>query len=122
MLRLLWLLQEAHRVLKPGGWLWICEVRSRFTGQSDGGGSNTQPGSPPAGSHDGSGGGSSTKGGEWVKLAFTRALQKLGFKLAGSKVMNKMFVVFELRKGKAPAPPAAEVKWPALKASVYKKQ
>ncbi len=23
-------LEEAFRVLKPGGWLWIAEVRSRF--------------------------------------------------------------------------------------------
>lgn len=48
--------------------------------------------------------------------------QRLGFKLAGSKVMNKMFVMFELRKGNAPPAAADEVKWPALKASVYKKQ
>ena len=106
-------------MLKPGGWLWICEVRSRFTGQSAGDGT-TQNGSAAAGGHDGSGSG--TKGGEWVKLAFTRALQKLGFKVAGSRVLNKMFVVFELRKGKGPAGAQADVQWPELKASVYKKQ
>jgi Hypothetical methyltransferase len=49
-------------------------------------------------------------------------MQKLGFKLAGSRVMNKMFVVFELRKAKAPAAAEADIEWPALKASVYKKQ
>ena len=113
-------------MLKPGGWLWICEVRSRFTGQSGdgggGGGGGEQTGSQVSGGHGGSSGGTDTRGGEWVKLAFTRALQKLGFKLAGSKVLNKMFVVFELRKGKAPAAAEADVYWPALKASVYKKQ
>jgi ubiquinone/menaquinone biosynthesis C-methylase UbiE len=117
-------LQEAHRVLKPGGWLWICEVRSRFTGQSAGDSSSTQNGSAAAEGHisNGDGSGSGTKGGEWVKLAFTRALQKLGFKVASSRVLNKMFVVFELRKGKGPAAAQADVQWPELKASVYKKQ
>lgn len=111
-------------MLKPGGWLWICEVRSRFTGQSAGDSSSTQNGSAAAEGHIGSGdgSGSGTRGGEWVKLAFTRALQKLGFKVASSRVLNKMFVVFELRKGKAPAAAEGDVQWPDLKASVYKKQ
>lgn len=57
-------------MLKPGGWLWICEVRSRFAGKADGGSGGGSGQQPPSGN---SGGGGGT--GDWVKLAFTRALQ-----------------------------------------------
>lgn len=108
-------------MLKPGGWLWICEVRSRFAGQ--GASPKQHPSSGVSGedAKTGSRGGGS-EAGEWIMLAFTRCLKRLGFKVSGSRVMNKMFVVFELRKGKAPPAAIEDLAWPALKGSVYKKQ
>lgn len=104
-------LQEAHRLLKSKGWLWICEVRSRFAGQRD----PASPGEEPDAQN-----GSAVASTSWIMLAFTKALQRLGFRLVQRKVINKMFVVFELQKttpkGEGPA------EWPHLKGCVYRKR
>ncbi|WIA22070.1 hypothetical protein OEZ85_004414 [Tetradesmus obliquus] len=88
-------LVEAARVLKQNGWLWIAEVRSRFGGSS---GEDFKP--------------------------FLRCLQQLGFKLVQQDASNRMFVVFVLKKQQAAAGAAAAagLKWPLLKACVYKKR
>lgn len=71
-------LVEATRVLKPGGWLWIAEVRSRF---SEGQREDFRP--------------------------FLAALARLGYRHDRTDAANKMFVVFRLRKAGAAAGPGA---------------
>ena len=61
-------------MLKDRGWLWICEVRSRFAGQAEG------AATPAAGEK--------SAAGDWVMLAFTKCLQQLGFKLAQKKASS----------------------------------
>ena len=99
-------LVEARRVLKPGGWLWIAEVRSRFAAAGGGGG--------------GSGG-----GGDDFK-PFVKALKQLGFKLVSQDASNRMFVTMVLRKadgkGGDDAVDTGAIKWPPLRACVYKKR
>lgn len=99
-------LEEAHRVLKPGGLLWIAEVRSRFDG----------------------------KNGAASVSSFISALSKLGFKLKREPdERNTMFFTVELIKTWANKPNAkatkgggpkasASVAWPPLKACSYKKR
>ena len=96
-------LREAHRVLRPGGWLWIAEVRSRFA----------QQGTAPRG---GSGSASADEAG-----AFIAALEQLGFKLKRRDMSNKMFAVFELQKRKGDQG-AAQIDWPELKPCMYKRR
>lgn len=102
--------------MKKGGWLWIAEVRSRFAGTID---------AAEVGKDDGSGtGGDDEKPkmgkGEWVNLAFMEAMKQLGFKLASRDVSNRMFVIMQFRK--AGTAPASDIRWPELKACVYKKR
>jgi ribosomal RNA-processing protein 8 len=85
-------LREARRVLRPGGRLWIAEVRSRFA----------------AGAAEDFG-------------PFLEALRALGFALERQDAGNTMFVVWELRKRGAGAPRAA-LAWPALRACQYKRR
>jgi ribosomal RNA-processing protein 8 len=86
-------LVEAHRVLKPGGWLWIAEVRSRFAAE--------------AGREDFG--------------PFIEALRRLGFKLVKQDASNRMFVTMLLRK-KGEGGGGGGIKWPPLRACVYKKR
>jgi ribosomal RNA-processing protein 8 len=77
----------------------ILQVRSRFAA---GGGSSSEDFRP-----------------------FLAGLQQLGFKLVKQDASNRMFVVFVLKKQQAAAPGAAAgggIKWPPLKACVYKKR
>jgi hypothetical protein len=58
---------------------------------------------------------------------FLAALQQLGFKLASQDASNRMFVVWVLRKGKHSAGSGSSgggkgIRWPKLKACVYKKR
>ncbi|KAF8063845.1 ribosomal RNA-processing protein 8 [Scenedesmus sp. PABB004] len=87
-------LAEAARVLAPGGWLWIAEVRSRFVGA--GGGEDFAP--------------------------FLAALGALGFKLVKQDARNRMFVVWVLKKEKRGAAAAGPIAWPPLKACQYKRR
>ncbi|KAK9842691.1 hypothetical protein WJX74_000772 [Apatococcus lobatus] len=95
-------LREAHRVLRPGGTLWIAEVSSRFQ-QHLAQGSETSKHSSPA-------------------RLFVRALESSGFRLRSTDDSNKMFVAWELLKVERPVPFAKPDAWPALKACSYKKR
>lgn len=52
------------------------------------------------------------------------ALKALGFKLVQQDAANRMFVVWVLQKKAVGAKPgaAASIKWPALRACMYKKR
>lgn len=103
--------------MKKGGWLWIAEVRSRFAGTIDTAEGFKHPDSGGAGGDDEK---PKMGKGEWVNLAFMEAMKQLGFKLASRDVSNRMFVIMQFRKGtKAPA---EDIRWPELKACVYKKR
>lgn len=85
-------LREASRVLKPGGRLWVAEVRSRFV-----------------------------KDQEEKFDSFTSAVMGLGYELVKTDTENKMFVVFEFqRMGKSKG--TGEVEWPELKPCLYKRR
>ena len=76
-----------------GGVCWIAEVRSRFDG---------------------------SKGVATIE-SFIAAATELGFKLQGSvDERNKMFFVLRLVKSGAERP--RRVRWPALKACIYKRR
>ena len=104
-------------MLRKGGWLWIAEVRSRFAGMvgddtaADGGNHGRQQGSEAQQKVDKS---------SWVNLAFQQAMRQLGFKLVNRDAGNKMFVIMQFRKGGQT--PAESIRWPELKACVYKKR
>ena len=85
-------LAEALRVLKPKGWLWIAEVRSRFVPE----GADAEDFQP-----------------------FIAALAALGFALQKQDTANRMFVVWQLRKA---GDGAAEAGWPVLKPCLYKRR
>ena len=88
-------LVEARRVLKPGGWLWIAEVRSRFA--------------PPEGGAEDFG-------------PFVAALAQLGFKLVKQDASNRMFVTMLLKKQGGGGGGGGAIDWPPLRACVYKKR
>ncbi|PRW58393.1 Ribosomal RNA-processing 8 [Chlorella sorokiniana] len=100
-------LQEAARILKPGGWLWIAEVQSRFV----------------AGSGDGGGGGGS--GGNSVLPSFLAALGTLGFAVRCKDTANSHFIVLELQrqdKGGGGGGKQRQPAWPPLRPCQYKKR
>lgn len=113
-------LQEAARVMRKGGWLWIAEVRSRFAGTVDAtsGGGNKLPAADSVVGEDGEK--PKMAKAEWVNLAFQESMKQLGFKLASRDVANKMFVIMQFRKGNKEA--TTDISWPELKACVYKKR
>lgn len=85
-------LEEAHRVLSPGGSLLIAEVKSRFD--------------PHNGGAD--------------PRAFVGALKRLGFQMVRQDDSNKMFMWWEFQKGGERK--GGGVAWPALKACIYKRR
>ena len=88
-------LEEAHRVLRVGGALWIAEVRSRFDGRD---GAATIP-------------------------SFTAALKSLGFDpKRDPDERNVMFFTCEFIKSERAPPERGAVRWPRLKACTYKKR
>ena len=94
-------IEEAHRVLKPGGLLWIAEVRSRFDG----------------------------KNGTASVASFVAALAALGFKRKRDvDERNTMFFTAEfiktwVSKGKhSNTSTHRAVRWPPLKACTYKRR
>ncbi|XP_077226656.1 S-adenosyl-L-methionine-dependent methyltransferases superfamily protein isoform X2 [Tasmannia lanceolata] len=86
-------LQEAHRVLKPSGWLLIAEIRSRF--DRNNGGADPEK--------------------------FSNAVQRLGFASISKDFSNKMFVLFYFKK-KAETSREEDIEWPELKPCLYKRR
>ncbi|KAK9820076.1 hypothetical protein WJX72_005839 [[Myrmecia] bisecta] len=125
-------LVEAHRVLRPGGWLWIAEVRSRFgaaaTAPADSGkpvqrssSSSSRDATPRSGSSsENASQGSSAKEAQEAG-AFVAALERLGFKLKRRDMANKMFAVFELQKSRE-RKGQEQIQWPELKPCLYKRR
>ncbi|XP_010528216.1 PREDICTED: ribosomal RNA-processing protein 8 [Tarenaya hassleriana] len=88
-------IQEAHRVLRPSGWLLIAEVKSRF---------------------DPNNGGADPK-------AFVKAVCDLGFTSVSKDFSNKMFILFHFQKKEKPNSKRKEgMKWPELKPCLYKRR
>ena len=92
-------LEEAHRVLRVEGHLWIAEVRSRFAKDAEGqeGGDGQEDLQP-----------------------FLKALQQQGFKILQTDASNKMFITIEARKKQTQG--TGPRRWPKLKACQYKKR
>ncbi|KAL1812279.1 hypothetical protein DCAR_0624486 [Daucus carota subsp. sativus] len=84
---------EAQRVLKPGGWLLIAEVKSRFDPTNGGADPNN----------------------------FSKAICELGFYSVSKDFSNKMFILFYYKK-KEKLKSKKEIKWPSLKPCLYKRR
>ncbi|KAL4653325.1 hypothetical protein ACB092_01G294500 [Castanea dentata] len=87
-------LKEAHRVLKPCGWLLIAEVKSRF---------------------DPNTGGADPK-------KFSKAVCDLGFSSVLQDYSNKMFVLLYFKKKDKQKSEMQEIEWPELKPCLYKRR
>lgn len=86
-------IEEATRVLKANGWIWIAEVQSRFIDES----------------------------GRNVLKSFVKQLKVLGFDVKRQDTSNSHFVILELQKNEARSD-AVTLQWPALRACQYKKR
>ncbi|KAJ1696671.1 hypothetical protein LUZ63_005183 [Rhynchospora breviuscula] len=84
---------EANRVLKPGGWLLIAEVKSRF--DPNNGGADPEK--------------------------FSEAVKNLGFSLVSKDMNNKMFILFYFRN-KERSVIDRNISWPELKPCIYKRR
>ncbi|GLI65492.1 hypothetical protein VaNZ11_009028 [Volvox africanus] len=116
-------LEEAVRVLRPKGWLWIAEVRSRFArGAAD---MHTAGSDDDDGSH-----GEGKAAGDEDFQPFLSCLKSLGLRILSEDAGNKMFVVWVLRKGEVGKQQrngkrggsSGIIPWPELKACMYKKR
>ncbi|KAF2292267.1 hypothetical protein GH714_018316 [Hevea brasiliensis] len=87
-------LQEAHRVLKPNGWLLIAEVKSRFDPNTGGADPNK----------------------------FSKAVTDLGFASMLKDFSNKMFILLYFRKKEKQSSKRKEIEWPELKPCLYKRR
>ncbi|XP_054788440.1 ribosomal RNA-processing protein 8 isoform X2 [Prosopis cineraria] len=87
-------LEEAYRVLKPGGWLLIAEVRSRFD--------------PNTGGAD--------------PEKFSMAISELGFLKVKQDFSNKVFILFYFKKKDKQKSRRKEIEWPVLKPCLYKRR
>ncbi|CAN6487245.1 unnamed protein product [Victoria cruziana] len=86
-------LEEAHRVLKPSGWLLIAEVKSRFDSKNGGADPNI----------------------------FSKCVHKLGFNTVSKDFSNKMFVLIMFRKMET-STSRKNIQWPKLKPCLYKRR
>ncbi|KAK4282328.1 hypothetical protein QN277_013720 [Acacia crassicarpa] len=87
-------LEEAYRVLKPGGWLLIAEVKSRFD-------PNTGGAEPEN---------------------FSAAICELGFQSVKQDFSNKVFILFYFKKKDKQNSRRKEIEWPLLKPCLYKRR
>ncbi|KAH7577296.1 hypothetical protein JRO89_XS01G0232800 [Xanthoceras sorbifolium] len=87
-------LQEAHRVLKPSGWLLIAEVKSRFDPNTGGADPNK----------------------------FSKAVCDLGFASELKDFSNKMFILLHFKKKEKQNSKHKEIEWPELKPCLYKRR
>lgn len=87
-------LQEANRVLKPGGWLLIAEVKSRFDPNTGGADPNK----------------------------FINAVCELGFTPASKDFSNKMFILLYFKKKVKQSSKSQKIEWPELKPCMYKRR
>ncbi|KFK33100.1 hypothetical protein AALP_AA6G331200 [Arabis alpina] len=87
-------INEAYRVLRPSGWLLIAEVKSRF---------------------DPNNGGADPKD-------FVKAVCNLGFTSELKDVSNKMFILLHFQKKEQTNSNEKKIKWPELKACLYKRR
>ncbi|KAL1213152.1 Ribosomal RNA-processing protein 8 [Cardamine amara subsp. amara] len=87
-------IKEAHRVLRPSGWLLIAEVKSRF---------------------DPNNGGADPKD-------FVKAVCDLGFTSALKDFSNKMFILLHFKKKEQLNSNQKKIEWPELKACLYKRR
>ncbi|XP_014522880.1 ribosomal RNA-processing protein 8-like isoform X2 [Vigna radiata var. radiata] len=87
-------IEESNRVLKPGGWLLIAEVKSRFD--------------PNTGGAD--------------PEKFSNAISELGFKSVKKDFSNKMFILFYFTKKEKQISKRKEIEWPTLKPCLYKRR
>ncbi|KAK1567266.1 hypothetical protein Q3G72_010075 [Acer saccharum] len=85
-------LHEAHRVLKPSGWLLIAEVNSRFDPNTGGADPNK----------------------------FSKAVCDLGFASESNDFSNKMFILLYFKKKEKQNSKHKEIEWPELKPCSYK--
>ena len=93
-------LQEACRILRIGGFLWIAEVRSRYV--------------PTAGNDP------AEHSSDSAFAPFVQALRRHGMQVTVQDSSNKMFVVFEAKK--IADEPCASADWPELKPCTYKRR
>lgn len=88
-------IQEAHRVLKPSGWLLIAEVKSRF--DPNNGGADPD--------------------------RFVNAVSQLGFTFISKDFSNKMFILLYFkRKEEKQSSGKKQIEWPELKPCLYKRR
>lgn len=88
-------LEEAQRVLRPGGWLWIAEVQSRFVNELGGN----------------------------IIDQFIQAIQSLGLELKYKNLKNPFFLNLVFQRGTQQCiPPPHALEWPELRACQYKKR
>ncbi|EOA17137.1 hypothetical protein CARUB_v10005401mg [Capsella rubella] len=87
-------IKEAHRVLRPSGMLLIAEVKSRF---------------------DPNNGGADPKD-------FVKAVCDLGFTSVLKDFSNKMFILLHFKKKEQLNSNEKKIKWPELKACLYKRR
>ncbi|XP_059643015.1 ribosomal RNA-processing protein 8 isoform X2 [Cornus florida] len=87
-------LKEAHRILKPRGWLLIAEVKSRFD-------PNTGGADPDR---------------------FSKAVCELGFTSVSTDLSNKMFILLYFQKKEKQNLKRKGIEWPELKPCLYKRR
>ncbi|KAL9229311.1 hypothetical protein vseg_004794 [Gypsophila vaccaria] len=87
-------IMEAHRVLKPSGWLLIAEVKSRFDTNTGGADPNK----------------------------FAKAICELGFSTSAKDFSNKMFIMLHFKKKDKHANTKQQIEWPELKPCLYKRR
>lgn len=87
-------IEEAVRVLKPNGRLWIAEVQSRFVDHT----------------------------GKNVLDAFIGAIESLGLELKSKNTKNSHFLVLEFHSNRLTKPSQDIISWPPLRPCLYKRR